>query len=149
MVISPKTPPQVGFDTNYYQAVANFSMVQKNKYQVITLPFNLKTEHKLGDNTFLAAGIGGGLSMIYTKKAGHMNMVSEREIFQEKRRQFSGSVNASLAVYTNFNDIGQIGLYTGYQMYLQPWKTFQNQYSVKMSDLQFGVLFRKPLDWGK
>jgi len=133
----------------YYNAVSNFSIAVNNKYHIFTVPFKFKSEHKLSENTFLSAGLGGGVSMIYSKKSSHLDMVRETQVTQKRTSQFSGSLNASVSLYTNFNDIGQIGVYTGFQMYTQPWKINHGQYAVRMSDLQLGIMFRKPLDWGK
>jgi hypothetical protein len=140
---------QGGWDTTFYDAVSNFNMSVKNKYHVVTLPFNIRSEHKLSENTFFSASVGGGVSMI-TSKTSHYDMV--REVMtsdKANRTSFTGSLNANLAIYTNFNDIGQIGLYTGFQMYSEPWKVSNGQYAIRMNDLQIGVMFRKPLNWGK
>lgn len=139
--------------TRYY-GVANFSSTVKNKYQVFTIPFNVKVQQPIGANSFITAGLGGGISYITGKNISHLNMVSEKEFVQnrtesgKKENRFhllTGSANASVAFFTNFNDVGQIGFYTSYQMYLKPWQVIPNQYTIRMSDLQFGIMLRKPL----
>jgi hypothetical protein len=57
----------------------------------------------------------------------------------------NATLNAKLALYTQFNNSGYIGVYAGYKDYLQPWTVNANQYHIHMRDLQFGLSFRKPL----
>lgn len=151
-------PPDTS--VTYYYGVHNFFATTKNRYNVFTVPFNFKYQQPLSPNTYFSFGLGGGISYITGKNIKHLNMVRNTEYTQNqtmpgsktKVNRYSlltGSINASMAVYTNFNDVGQIGLYASYQMYLRPWEVIPRQYSVKMSDLQFGVVFRKPLKWGK
>ncbi len=140
--------PQGG-DTTWFDATQAFTLFQKNKYQVYTIPLRFQSEHKVSENTYMSLGLGAGFSMIYSRSATHMNLVSEQNVTAIKKKQFSASLNASLAFFTNFNDVGQIGIYTGFQTYMQPWKVNNGQYAIKMSDIQFGLMFRKPLNWGK
>jgi hypothetical protein len=148
-------PPDT-IDT-YYYGVHHFFATTKNRYNVYTVPFNFKYQQPLSPNTYFTFGLGGGISYLTGKNIKHLDMVRNNEFVQNsstetKTKRYSlltGSINTSMAVYTNFNDYGQVGLYASYQMYLRPWEVIPKQYSVKMSDLQFGVVFRKPLNWGK
>lgn len=136
----------LGPDTTFYDAVQSFSMVAINKYHIFSIPFRFNSEHKISENTYFSAGIGGGLSMMTASKTVHYDLVHEKQKTGSRQRQFSGSLNAMLSLYTNYNDVGQIGIYTGFQSYLSPWKSNTAQYSIRMSDVQLGILFRKPLN---
>jgi hypothetical protein len=92
----------------------------------------------------MSYGLGGGFSMINSHNTEHLNMIWGNSVKESNSTQFSASLNSNLSLYTNFNDIGQIGVYTGLQMYLNPWKVNSNQYAVNMRDLQMGITFRKP-----
>ena len=133
-----------GNDTTYYLAASNFSLAVNNKYHILTVPFRLSTEHKISESTFMSYGLGGGFSMINSHNTEHLNMIWGNSVKESNSTQYSASLNANLSLYTNFNDIGQIGVYTGFQMYLNPWKVNSNQYAVTMRDLQMGITFRKP-----
>jgi hypothetical protein len=133
-----------GNDTTYYLAASNFSLAVNNKYHILTVPFRLSAEHKISESTFMSYGLGGGFSMINSHNTEHLNMIWGNSVKESNSTQFSASLNSNLSLYTNFNDIGQIGVYTGLQMYLNPWKVNSNQYAVNMRDLQMGITFRKP-----
>lgn len=133
-----------GTDTTYYLAASNFSLAVNNKYHILTLPFNLSAEQKISDLTYISYGLGGGFSMLSSHNTEHLNMIWGNTVKESNSTQFSASLNAKIAMYTNFNDIGQIGIYTGMQMYLNPWKVNSNQYAINMRDLQMGITFRKP-----
>ena len=133
-----------GNDTTYYLAASNFSLAVNNKYHILTVPFRLSTEHKISESTFMSYGLGGGFSMINSHNTEHLNMIWGNSVKESNSTQYSASLNANLSLYTNFNDIGQIGVYTGLQMHLNPWKVNSNQYAVTMRDLQMGITFRKP-----
>jgi hypothetical protein len=132
-------------DTTFYNAAQSFTMLKKNRYNVFTLPFRINSEHKITDNTFFMLGVGGGISMMSGKDISHYNLVYEREDVVAKHTQFSASLNTRLSLYTNFNNMGQVGIYGGVQSYLQPWEIQNLQYKIKMQDIQFGIVFRKPL----
>ena len=134
-----------GIDTTWFDATQSFAMIAKNKYNVYTLPLKFQYEQPLNRNTFMALGIGGGASIIQNKISRHYDMVAEKEFDKQTQTSFSASLNTNLSIYTNYNGIGQFGVYGGYQMYLSPFN-INNQYSIKMSDLQFGVVLRRPLD---
>lgn len=133
-----------GTDTTYYLAVTNFSLAVNNKYHILTVPFRLSAEHKISESTFMSYGLGGGFSMLSSHNTEHLNMIWGNSVKERNSTQFSASLNANLSLYTNFNDIGQIGVYTGLQMYLNPWKVNSNQYAINMRDMQLGITFRKP-----
>jgi hypothetical protein len=133
-----------GTDTTEYLAVSNFSLAVNNKYHILTLPFRLSAEHKMSDATFMSYGLGGGVSVLSSHNTEHLNMIWGNSVKEKNSTQYAASLNANLALYTNFNDIGQIGVYTGFQMYLNPWKVNSNQYAINMQDLQLGITFRKP-----
>jgi hypothetical protein len=133
-----------GNDTTYYLAASNFSLAVNNKYHILTVPFRLSAEHKISESTFMSYGLGGGFSMINSHNTEHLNMIWGNSVKERNSTQYSASLNANLSLYTNFNDIGQIGVYTGLQMYLNPWEVNSNQYAVNMRDLQMGITFRKP-----
>ncbi|MES2619186.1 MAG: hypothetical protein V4613_15015 [Bacteroidota bacterium] len=144
------TDPNTGKkDTTYYDAVSNFSLAATNKYHVFTVPLRFNAEWKLANKFRLIGGIGAGLSMISSKKSSHIDIVEGNEVTEKKLRSFSGSMGAHLGFYTNFNDIGEIGIYSSFQMYAAPWQINNKQYAIKMSDMQFGISFRRPLNWGK
>jgi cytoskeletal protein RodZ len=138
-----------GSDTTWFMATQSFTLLSKNIYHVFTIPVSISAEQKLSENTFLSFGLGAGLSLIYSDSSRHLNMITEGVVRRTQSVRFSTSLNGTLGLYHNFNDYGQVGIYAGYQMYLQPWKVFEKQYSISMSDLQFGVTFRKPLHWGE
>ncbi len=133
-----------GTDTTEYLAVSNFSLAVNNKYHILTLPFRLSAEHKISEATYMSYGLGGGFSMLSSHNTEHLNMIWGNSVKERNSTQFSASLNANLSLYTNFNDIGQIGVYTGFQMYLSPWKVNSNQYAINMRDMQLGITFRKP-----
>lgn len=136
--------PGPGYDTTRYNAVQNFSMAVSNKYSVLTIPFRFNSEHKIKGNTFFSIGLGAGLSMISSKSSKYYDMVYEKEKTVENQRYFTGSLNTQMSLYTRFNEVGQIGFYTGFQTYLKPWTVDNKQYSINMSDLQFGIMFKRP-----
>jgi hypothetical protein len=133
-----------GTDTTEYLAVSNFSLAVNNKYHILTVPFRLSAEHKISEATYMSYGLGGGFSMLSSHNTEHLNMIWGNSVKERNSTQFSASLNANLSLYTNFNDLGQIGVYTGLQMYLNPWKVNSNQYAINMRDLQMGITFRKP-----
>lgn len=141
-----------GGDTNYYNLETPFVLVAKNRYSVYTVPFKFNYEQPLSEHTFLSLGIGGGFSLIRTDSARHLDLVKENEYGTSynnrygyaHNNQFRGSINSMLTLYTNFNSLGQFGLYCGYQMHLGAYK-LNDQYGIRMSDLQYGVTFRRPL----
>lgn len=140
----PKVPGP-GYDTTYYNAIQNFSMAVNNKYHVLTVPFRFNSEHKISESSYFSVGIGAGMSMISARQSKYYDLVHEKERSSSKQRFFTGSLNSRLSLYTNFNDIGQIGFYTGFQTYLKPWTVSNKQYSISMSDVQLGIMFRRPL----
>lgn len=140
----PKVPGP-GYDTTFYNAVQNFSMAVNNKYHVLTVPFRFNSEHKISESSYFSVGVGAGLSMISARQSKYYDLVHEKERSSSKQRFFTGSINSRLSLYTNFNDLGQIGFYTGFQTYLKPWTVSNKQYSISMSDVQLGIMFRRPL----
>lgn len=136
--------PGPGNDTTYYNAVQNFSMDVTNKYSVLTIPLRFNFEQKIKGTTFFSLGLGAGLSMISSKSTKYYDMVYEKEKTVENQRYFTGSLNTQMSFYTRFNDVGQIGIYSGFQTYLKPWTVNNKQYSINMSDLQFGIMFKRP-----
>lgn len=141
-----------GGDTNYYNLETPFILVAKNRYSVYTVPFKFNYEQPLSEHTFLSFGLGGGFSLIRTDSARHLDLVKENEYGTSynnrygyaHNNQFKASVNSMITLYTNFNSLGQFGLYCGYQMHLGAYK-LNDQYGIRMSDLQYGVTFRRPL----
>lgn len=135
----------VGTDTTFFDATQSFALVTKNKYSIITLPLRFQYEQPLNRNTFLSFGVGGGASLVKNNTTTHYDMVKEKDFQKSSSKYLTASLNTMLSLYTNYNGIGQFGIYGGYQMYLTPFKV-NEQYGVRMSDLQFGVMFRRPLD---
>lgn len=135
----------VGTDTTFFDATQSFALVTKNKYSIITLPLRFQYEQPLNRNTFLSLGVGGGASLVKNNSTTHYDMVKEKDFQKSSSKYLTASLNTMLSLYTNYNGIGQFGIYGGYQMYLTPFKV-NEQYGVRMSDLQFGVIFRRPLD---
>jgi cytoskeletal protein RodZ len=137
----------VGKDTTFYDAIASFNLAVKNKYHVITIPFNFKKEIAVSDQSYLSFGLGGGLSYISSNTSKHIDLVNEIVKTENKKSAFNTSLNTQIAFYTNFNDVGQIGIYSGFTMFNNPWQINQKQYSISMKDIQFGITYRKPLQW--
>lgn len=137
----------IGLDTTWYDATRAFSLSVKNRYNIYTIPLKFNFEVDVSDKTKLVAGIGAGFSAITCKKTTHLNLINDQETVDKKVRQFTASLNAQLGFYTNFNDIGQLGIYSGFQMYTKPWEVGNKQYAIQMSDLQLGISFRRPLNW--
>jgi hypothetical protein len=137
----------VGNDTTFYDAIASFNLAVKNKYHVINIPFNFKKEISIRDQSYLSLGLGGGISYIHSNTSKHIDMVNEIVKTENKRSAFNTSINTQIAFYTNFNDVGQIGVYTGYTLFTNPWQINHKQYSISMRDVQFGITYRKPLQW--
>lgn len=135
----------VGTDTTFFDATQSFALVEKNKYSIITVPLRFQYEQPLNRNTFLSLGLGGGASIVKNNTTTHYDMVKEKDFQKSSSKYLTASLNTMLSLYTNYNGIGQFGIYGGYQMYLTPFKV-NEQYGVRMSDLQFGVLFKRPLD---
>lgn len=135
----------IGTDTTFYNGVTSFAMVKKNKYSIVTIPLRFQYEQPLNRNTFVSLGLGGGASIVKNNNTTHYDMVKESEFQKSSSTYLTASLNTMLSIYTNYNGIGQFGIYGGYQMYLTPFKV-NEQYGVRMSDLQFGVLFKRPLD---
>lgn len=135
----------VGTDTTFFDATQSFALVKKNKYSIITVPLRFQYEQPLNRNTFVSLGLGGGASIIKNNATTHYDMIAEKEFQKTSSTHLTASLNTMLSLYTNYNGIGQFGIYGGYQMYLTPFKV-NEQYGVRMSDLQFGVLFKRPLD---
>lgn len=135
----------VGTDTTFFDATQSFALVTKNKYSIITVPLRFQYEQPLNRNTFISLGLGGGASIVKNNSTTHYDMVKEKEFQSNKSKYLTASLNTMLSIYTNYNGIGQFGIYGGYQMYLTPFKV-NEQYGVRMSDLQFGFILRRPLD---
>jgi hypothetical protein len=132
------------YDTLKYLAANSFNIAVNNRYHTLTLPFHFGSEFGITENTFLSLSLGGGITMIKSKKSEHLDMMNGEVRKSGKALAFTSSFNTKLAMYTNFNDIGQIGIYTGFQMYVNPWTVNNGQYSIRMSDAQLGITFRKP-----
>lgn len=137
----------VNNDTTFYDALASFNLAVKNKYHVITIPFNFKKEIAVSDQSYFSFGLGGGLSHIRSNTSKHIDLVNEIVKTENKKSTFNTSLNTQIAFYTNFNDVGQIGIYSGFTMFNNPWQINQKQYSISMKDIQFGITYRKPLQW--
>ena len=133
-----------GQDTIPFLLTESFAYVRKNTYNVITLPFRFNVEQGITSNTFVSLGLGGGLSYINSQSTGHYNMVQQKEL-KVNSNYFTGSLNTMLSLYTNYNAAVQLGMYTGYQMYLTPFSV-KGQYQIKMRDLQIGFTCKVPLD---
>lgn len=133
-----------GRDTIPFLLTESFAYVRKNTYNVITVPFRFNVEQGITANTFVSLGVGGGLSYINSQSTGHYNMVQQKEL-KVSSNYFTGSLNTMLSLYTNYNATVQLGMYTGYQMYLTPFSV-SGQYKIKMRDLQIGFTCKVPLD---
>ncbi len=131
-------------DTTPYNAIQAFTMFTNNKYHAITIPLKINSEFNITQKTKFQFGLGIGLTYLYAKKIEHFNMVSEESFISKKQSMFTASYNTQLAFYTNFNDYGEIGVYTGFQGYLNRWNVINKQYSIGMSDMQMGLTFRRP-----
>jgi hypothetical protein len=134
-------------DSTFYDAISSFNLAVNNKYHSITIPVNFKSEFKLSENTAIQLGIGGGFSYLFSKKTVHYDILNEKKVEEQKNRLFTSSLNTKITLLTNFNDIGRIGVYTGFQVYNTPWQVINNQYSIGMRDFQFGMTYQKPLNW--
>ncbi|MCC6818540.1 MAG: hypothetical protein IT245_06605 [Bacteroidia bacterium] len=134
-----------GSDTNWRNLETPFVLLTKNRYSVFTLPFRINYEQPLSKHTFLSFGAGGGVSFINTRKSQHLDLVDETEFDVVKSKQIKSSINGMVSLYTNFNSLGQLGLYYSYQMHIGDYK-LNDQYGIRMSDIQFGVTFRRPLN---
>lgn len=137
--------PPVTTDTNWFDATQAFTSIATNKYRVLTVPLRFNYEQRVSANSFVSAGIGAGISMISSKSTTHYNLVDEKDQTMKSTYRFTASWNTSVAFYTNYNAIGQIGIYTAFNSYMGPWMVASKQYGIKMRDLQFGLLFRMPL----
>jgi hypothetical protein len=134
-------------DSTFYDAISSFNLAVNNKYQSFTIPINLRTEFKISDNTVMQIGLGGGLTYLYSKKSTHYDILNEKKIEDHKNKLLTSSLNTRLSLLTNFNDIGRIGVYTGFQLYTTPWQAINNQYNISMRDFQIGMTYQKPLNW--
>ncbi|MDP2174667.1 MAG: hypothetical protein Q8K70_02020 [Bacteroidota bacterium] len=134
-------------DSTFYDAISSFNLAVNNKYHTLTLPINIKSEFMLTDNTGISFGLGGGISYLYAKKSIHYDIINEKKIEQKKQSFITSSFNTRVSLFTNFNDIGKIGIYAGFQFYSKPWQVTDKQYSIGMRDLQLGIMFQKPLNW--
>jgi len=135
------------FDTTYYYATRGFSLVARNRYQIFTIPLKFNYEQNITPNTKIVAGIGAGFSGIRSKSVKHLTLINDTYFEEKKTTQFTASFSAQLGMYTNINEIGQLGFYTNFQLYAKPWEMGNKQYAIRMSDLQFGLSFRRPLNW--
>lgn len=132
-------------DTTWFDATQAFTSIATNKYKVLTVPVRFNYERRITQNSFFSVGVGGGISMISSKTTTHYNLVDEKDKVMSASTHMTASWNTSLAFYTNYNAIGQIGVYTTFNSYMSPWMVSNKQYGIKMSDLQFGLMFRTPL----
>ncbi len=137
----------VGFDTTFYDAIAGFNLAVKNKYNVFSVPLNFNSEFKISKESFIGLTLGSNFSYITAKNIKHYDVVNERIYTETKSRHFNISLNPKISLFTNFNDIGQIGIFSAYQMYMNPMDVANKQYQIKMNDLQLGFFFKKPLNW--
>ena len=134
-------------DSTFYYATRNFSLASKNRYHIFSIPIKFNYEQNITSNTKLITGLGMGFSGITSKSVTHLNLTNDRYIVEKKSTQFTASFSAQLGMYTNINEIGQLGFYTNFQLYAKPWEMGNKQYAIRMSDLQFGLSFRRPLNW--
>ena len=135
----------VGNDTTEYLASSNYSLAKTNKYKIISIPIELSRELALSQHSFAQISAGIGLSYISSENNTHIDMIWGDNKTASKQSLLNASLNAKLAVFTQFNNIGYIGIYAGYKDYLQPWTVNANQYRIHMKDMQVGLSFRKPL----
>lgn len=134
-------------DTTFYDAVASFNQANKNRYNIYSIPINFFSEHKISNQMLVNFSLGTNFSYITEKNNIHYNCTSERKISNQKTQMFNVALNPKISFYTNFNNYGQIGVFAAYQMYLKDFNAISGQYGIKMSDLQMGVSFRKPLNF--
>jgi hypothetical protein len=139
--------PDGSTDSTFYDAVSSFNLAVNNKYQSLTIPININSEFMISENTGFNIGIGGGLSYLFSTKSTHFDIINEKKVETKKQSMLTSSLNSKITMFTNFNDIGRIGLYFGFQVYTQPWQVAKKQYSIGMRDLQMGMMFQKPLNW--
>ncbi|NQW42200.1 MAG: hypothetical protein HQ463_02045 [Bacteroidetes bacterium] len=132
------------YDTTRYNAVQSFTMIANNKYHAVTVPLKLNSEFKVSSTTKVQLGIGLGLTYLYSKKNAHFDLMKEEKVTELKKGYFTSSFNSQLAFYTNFNNLGEIGVYTGFQGYIGRLNVVNKQYSIGMSDLQLGMCFKRP-----
>ena len=140
----------VRYNSTYtkFDVVEAFTSIANNKYWTATIPLRLQFEQRISANSFFALGAGAGLSTIYSHQSSHLNLITQKQAEMRSSVQLTGSWNASFALYTNYNGVGQVGVFTSYQSYANPWMLTGNQYGIRMRDLQFGFMFRAPLTWG-
>jgi len=134
-------------DTTYFDVVASFNQANKNSYNIYSIPINFFSEHKISNQMLVNLSLGTNFTYITSKNNIHYNSISERKISSQKTQMFNVALNPKISFFTNFNDFGQIGVFAAYQMYLTKFNAIEGQYGIKMSDLQMGITFRKPLNF--
>ncbi len=143
MLLAISKNNQGGYDTTPYNAVQAFTILADNKYNLLQIPIKAFGEIPLSKKLTLTLDAGIAFSYLYTKKMLHLNIVDEK-IYEEKNKSlFSLALSSKLALYTKFNDFGEIGLYTGIAKYQKTLGVANNQYQLKMNDLYFGIGFRR------
>ena len=135
----------LGNDTTVYLASSNYALATTNKYKIISIPIEFSRDFAISQHSFAQLSTGLGLTYIQSQNNTHIDMIWGENKTVSKQEMLNATLNAKLALYTQFNNIGYIGVYAGYKDYLQPWTVNANQYRIHMRDLQFGLSFRKPL----
>ncbi len=135
----------LGNDTTVYLASSNYALATTNKYKIISIPIEFSRDFAISQHSFAQLSTGLGLTYIQSQNNTHIDMIWGDNKTVSKQEMLNATLNAKLALYTQFNNIGYIGVYAGYKDYLQPWTVNANQYRIHMRDLQFGLSFRKPL----
>ncbi len=131
-----------------YQLASAHNLAVNNRYNAFTVPLTINKEFVLSSNTKIKLGAGTGITYLYSNKATYLDYITTSKVEFKKKSMINLSFNANLGFYTNFNNVGEIGIYTGYNYYSMPWELPNKQYGLKMSDLNFGFSFRRPLNWG-
>ena len=135
----------LGNDTTVYLASSNYALATTNKYKIISIPIEFSRDFAISQHSFAQLSTGLGLTYIQSQNNTHIDMIWGDNKTVSKQEMLNATLNAKLALYTQFNNIGYIGVYAGYKDYLQPWTVNANQYRIHMRDLQIGLSFRKPL----
>lgn len=131
-----------------YQLASAHNLAVNNRYNAFTVPLTFNKEFVLSSNTKIKLGAGTGITYLYSNKASYLDYITTSKVDFKKKSMLNASFNANFGFYTNFNNVGEIGIYTGCNYYVKPWELTNKQYSLKMRDLNFGISFRRPLNWG-
>ncbi len=135
------------YDTlGQYNVGVSHSLSKDNYYHVFSVPLRLNKDFWISNNTRIKTGLGANVSYFNSNKRTYLDYIqTEKMVSNKKEHLINVNVHGLVGLYTNFNNIGEIGIYTILGRHLKDWTPDTKQYKITMSDVQIGLSYRMPI----